>query len=273
MNHRLLSLAVLGCCLLALATSAGSVDSAISTKPDDAVDIDSGLLPIGADATEGIKRQLQGREPTENTDSGDADSGESTVDSSQQSPNEPADSSDLADSQTDESKQLAPGEGDDSVTVPAEPSTGLLERLLALLRTALGVVFALGLLAVGALAAYRNRGRLLARLAALLDGPGEGQPVRDEDDTVPPETPGNAVEEAWYRTMEEFGLASARSKTPAECARRAIERGGKRAAIEPLTEVFTEVRYGDEPVTESRRQRASESRRICTDSHTRNGGR
>ncbi|WP_257300315.1 DUF4129 domain-containing protein [Haloarchaeobius sp. FL176] len=262
MNQRLLSLAVLGCCLLTLATAAGSLDTAVSTTPDEAVDVDSRLLPIGQDSVAGLERQLQGRESNEQTSGGESDTGQTSPQDRDASGDASAPT--RADSGT---VQEIPDSGDGNGTAPGGHRS-LLERLLSLLEQALPLLVGLAV----AVALYRCRHLIAAGVAALWAR------LRDTDDGATPTSetrppnPANSVEEAWYRTMAEFDLADDRTRTPAECARRAVERGGKQAAIQPLTEVFTEVRYGEEPVTERRRNRATESLRLCSDRHSEHGG-
>lgn len=266
MNQRLLSIAVLGCCLLTLATAAGSLDTAVSTTPDEAVDVDSSQLPIGQGSVEDIDRQLEGRESTEQTNEGESDSGQAPTHDQQRDPDsrenpaapEPADSGTV---------QEVPDSGE-GIGTGAGGHRGLLQRLLSVLERVLPVLVGLAV----AVALYRARHRLLAGVAALWSRLGDTDDDATEPDGEPPADPANTVEEAWYRTMAEYDLADDRTKTPAECARRAVERGGERAAIQPLTTVFTEVRYGEEPVTERRRNRATESLRLCADGHAEHGG-
>jgi hypothetical protein len=46
--------------------------------------------------------------------------------------------------------------------------------------------------------------------------------------------------------------------TPRECARRAVDRGASPEAARAVTRAFEEVRYGGAPVTDDRRERATQ---------------
>lgn len=274
MNERLLSLAVLGCCLLTLATAAGSIDSAVGTDPDDAVDYESGLLPVGEDRVGDIKRQLQGRESS--TNDGGTDDGQSSsstpAPSGESSQNAAAESGDGGEDAGergpgDRRQQVPDDEGQPGTGSGPGGTDGWLDWLRSLLQTLLRFAPGLLLLALST-AVYRHRDRLRRRLAALRDRFADEQAGDSDGGERERPTPSNPVEVAWYRTMAEFDLAADRSRTPEECARQAVERGAARAAIEPLTEVFTEVRYGDEPVTQGRQNRAEESLRLCLDTHS-----
>lgn len=94
------------------------------------------------------------------------------------------------------------------------------------------------------------------------DGSWEPEPVGDptksyaQSPVTDNEGPDNAVYRAWYRLARRAGVAHDRSRTPGEVADAAIEEGLHRDAVRTITNVFSEVRYGHQPVTEERERRA-----------------
>jgi len=66
----------------------------------------------------------------------------------------------------------------------------------------------------------------------------------------------NAVYRAWRDMVTSLDIDSPRTTTPAEFAAAAQDAGMTPADVETLTELFREVRYGGEPVTEERERRA-----------------
>lgn len=92
----------------------------------------------------------------------------------------------------------------------------------------------------------------------------------DEDDDTPaaestdapdaPVDPGPPdVEEAWDAMTDAVRVRHRRAATPADFARAAVEQGFPAEAVETLTTVFREVRYGDYPSSESRVESAREA--------------
>lgn len=70
------------------------------------------------------------------------------------------------------------------------------------------------------------------------------------------EGPDNAVYRSWHRLARRAGVAHDRTRTPGEVADAAIEEGLQRDAVRTITNVFSEVRYGHQPVTDERERRA-----------------
>ncbi|QDX39830.1 DUF4129 domain-containing protein [Salarchaeum sp. JOR-1] len=71
----------------------------------------------------------------------------------------------------------------------------------------------------------------------------------------------NAVYRAWRDMTAHLDIASPESTTPAEFARAARDAGMNPRHVDTLTDVFREVRYGDEPVTGERERRALDALR------------
>lgn len=71
----------------------------------------------------------------------------------------------------------------------------------------------------------------------------------------------NAVYDAWQEMTGSLDIASPASTTPAEFALAARDAGMAPEHVDTLTEVFREVRYGNEPATEERERRALDALR------------
>jgi hypothetical protein len=71
----------------------------------------------------------------------------------------------------------------------------------------------------------------------------------------------NEVFRAWVEMTRHLPVEHPRSSTPSEFADAAVEAGVSRDDVTELTELFEEVRYGGEPVTEDRERRAVEALR------------
>lgn len=171
--------------------------------------------------------------------------------------------------------QLPPGEGDEQGREAADaegPQDGarsggavarqpredtvasVLDRLWAL-APFLAALAALGL-------AYRYRDRLVAVALALGAWRAGTSPAGAPPDRGwSAEAPDDEVHRAWLSMVRRLDLSQPESRTPVECARAAVEAGMDPEAVETLTRVFEEVRYGDRPVTEERRERAREGLR------------
>ncbi|MFC5366428.1 DUF4129 domain-containing protein [Salinirubrum litoreum] len=79
-------------------------------------------------------------------------------------------------------------------------------------------------------------------------------PDQEPVDPGPPD-----IEEAWDAMTDEVRVRHRRAATPADFARAAVEQGFPADAVETLTTVFREVRYGDYPSSELRVQSAREA--------------
>jgi hypothetical protein len=89
-------------------------------------------------------------------------------------------------------------------------------------------------------------------------GPDEEPPsATTEPEPADPGPPD--VEEAWDEMTDAVRVRNRRAATPADFARAAVEQGFPADAVETLTTVFREVRYGDYPSTESRVRSAREA--------------
>lgn len=257
-RKRLFTLAVLLSCLVGVTVAAGSLDEAVSTNPDKAVDVPADAVPIGTDTVRDVFTRIESGSDPQNSEretgnQASEDGQQTTVAPSAESPSEegdPAQSSDSGDGKED-GLEPAETEGEGPGAGPGTPN--LLEMLLSLLERLLGLLAVLAVLGGAAYLAYRYRDEIAAWWRERTGDP-PGEQSDSGTPTVP--SPSNEVSRAWMTMVEESNLDGARSLTPRECARRVAERSGARDAVIDLTETFEEVRYSDAPPTDQRRERA-----------------
>lgn len=261
-RSRLVSLGVAALCMTAIGVSATTLDGTVSTKPDDAIDLNFKSLPIGQDSAEDIDREIKANQQRsadgQSAQSADTDeSGETEANKDVDRPGAESQASDPRDSgpkeQSSQSQQ-GPGAG------PKPPEESLLERLLDLLRDLLPAILALLGVAAVAVFAYRYRARLLA-LAAVPFGLAAHEAETQTSSVQPWDNVdfGDDVERAWYAMVQHVGIDRAWAKTPDECRRQAVAAGLDPAAVETLTETFREARYAENGPTPDHERRARES--------------
>lgn len=140
-----------------------------------------------------------------------------------------------------------------SASPERETGGNSLPDVLGPLLAVLAVLVALALV-------YRYRERILAAVLA-----GRGW-LADRSSTVgsateitwPRRQPSNDVHRAWLAMVERANPDQPWSRTPAECARAAVDAGMDSESVATLTNLFEEVRYGDAPLTDERRRQARE---------------
>lgn len=272
-------------CIAAAGMSAATLESTLSTDPDDVVELEYDRLPIGKDGAGRIEKKVQsnknrGQSPATGTRKKQREERDPQPQQPQQSEKsgdaEAQRTGDGSESSSDPSSKTGEsggggdggesGGGGGSGTAPGK---GVVESLLGLLRRLLALLVALALLAL----AYRYRDRLLALAAAIrgaLTDDGDSRPD-SRGGQWPTGRPSNEVREAWLSMVQRLDLDRPRARTPAECADAAVESDMNPEAVETLTGVFEEVRYGGEPVTEDRVERAREGLRRL-DAGTGGGG-
>lgn len=255
-TNRFLPVLVCVCCIVALGVSATTLESSLSTSPDDVIDIEYDELPIGQESLTDAKEQAnQKGKPDSGTDSSEMESGTNSNGDSQ------------------ERSQASGGDGDSSGLGDGIPS--LLDRLLSLLSTLL--VYAAVTLAIGlaAAAGYRYRGRIRDRIAGLwpdTERAGESLWVRDTTQTYADDA-SNPIHHAWLQLLEHAGIDDPHAHSPRESARRAVESGLPREPVEQITREFEAVRYGPAEPTPDRIDRVeSELGRIERPDHGDRGG-
>jgi hypothetical protein len=207
-RQRFLTILLALSCMTAVGFTATTLESSLSTDPDDVIDVNYKYLPIGEEPVKDVKRQAIRNE------------------------------------------QNAPSSADSSSSPPAPESMfGVFGKLLALLL----LLVALGL-------AYRYRHHMFALVLAIKDWFTDRVPTHEESGGAvwPSRQPSNDVDRAWLAMVKQANPDRPWSRTPAECAQAAVDAGMNAEAVSRLTTLFEEVRYGDAPVTDERRQRARE---------------
>ncbi|KTG09469.1 hypothetical protein AUR64_16980 [Haloprofundus marisrubri] len=238
----MLAIAVAACCLFSLGTAAGTLDSSVQTDPDDVIDIDSSMLPVGADQLDELKQTLT--DPS-------AGGGEGETKQQQQKKVQTQKQQQREQSVDQREEQLvnsdfSPDESGDQVP----PEESLWEKLLAFLESLLPFAAIAGLLLV----AWTYRDRLSAALRRWLPGDDDGTATAAEPVGDP--NPQDEISAAWCEMLAAVGLERETKLTPRERGEKVVEQGekGDSDAVWGLTSLYESVRYGGDEVTEERRE-------------------
>jgi hypothetical protein len=89
--------------------------------------------------------------------------------------------------------------------------------------------------------------------------PRDGSRTDDADGAEEVDRGPVSIDEAWEAMVDYVPLRRVESKTPAEVARAAVDGGLPRSAVERLTAVFRDVRYGRYPRSDERERTAREA--------------
>lgn len=236
-HHQVFTLLFAACCLLALVSLSASLESAVSTQPDDAVEVDHESLPLPVEKASELKRSF-----------------ESTPSEERQTEPESAQSDDRQSSASRDAESTSSSSVQKTKSEREETLLDLLRRLLAALLGLLPVLVALGALVV----VSSQRTRLMAWLRRHLSR------FRSEDAAaeVVPEpsvrSPANRVEQAWLEMLSRADVDPEPSATPRECAEMLVRAGLDREPVLELTTMYERVRYDDVAVTTDRTRRALE---------------
>jgi hypothetical protein len=233
-------------CIAAIGVSATTLESSLSTDPDEEIDLSYEHLPIGEDDAAALQEEMEGSKEEETVEvASAADSEEEASD------RQPASSSSESEAPSESSREEATGTG------PTPPS--LLDRLLALLRV-LAVVLVVAALAI------RYRERILAVLSALFESAEDeaGADAEATADPWPDAEPSNVVDRAWVALVREVDPERPAVMTPSECAAAAREAGLDAATVEAITGAFERVNYGGVDVSAERDRAAEALRRLPT---------
>lgn len=212
----------------ALGVAATTLETTLTTDPEDEINPDWDRLPIGQGDAAIVQEEIGG--DGEDRESG-ADSADRVSEASGQS--------------GDQGEGTGSGFGMDTAAGESTPFDRLLALLAALLRV---LVPLLALVAFGALA-YRYRGALLSLFGLESMEEPAARAVSGGDDW-PGADPSNVVDRAWLRLVQRVDPERPETMTTAECRTLARERGLDAAAVEAISTAFERVHYGGISVTE-----------------------
>lgn len=254
MNDMLVSVAVGLLCIAAVGMSATTLDSSVSTEPDDIIDHDQ--FPISQDDAAELKKEVQS--------DGTNDKQGTHQKKKQKQSKSPAEDGDKQVTKTKEGEGQSQQQKTTQVQQQVQKKVGveeqgLIDRLIDFLQKWGPILLVVALVAG---LAYRYRERLLALAAALVP---QGSDDDDDDDSGPDRPwadvdPRDEISRAWLAIARRTNVESPRAKTTSEYADAAVEQGLSRDAVETVTREFEEVRYRGAEVTEERERRAKESR-------------
>jgi hypothetical protein len=265
------------CCIGAAGMASTTLASSLTEDPDDVVDIDYSKVPIGKDDGNSVKGAVQNEEGTPQGGTSNQDSESSGGETGKRDgESAPSDSSEQSDGDSGQDTSDEPGPEAGSGGEPEEPGSGpgdgkqlggsgpsgegpgtgplsLLEQLWRLLEQLLPLLVLLLALAL----VYRYRRNLLALVLAIAAVLGDrAERHAGSETTWPSEQPSNEVHRAWLKMVDRLDIDEPQTRTPSECASAAVDANMDPTAVQTLTNVFEEVRYGEKPVTDERRQRA-----------------
>lgn len=252
-------------CVTAIGVSATTLDSTLTTDPDEEIDPDYELLPIGQDEAFDLQQQLEGDAEPSDTDETEPTPGEGDETT------EPEESSEQADEESapdgDEggdggSSDAGTGSGTEVGTGTGPATPDLLDRLLALLLAALRVLVPLLAILTLVALAVRYRDRLAAVLAGLL---ADDEPVETRADPVetwPVASPSNPVDRAWLAMARQVDPDRPAVMTPSEFAAAAVDAGLDAEGVSAITEAFERVHYGGRPPSAERERAEAGLRRL-----------
>lgn len=247
-GSRAASLAVALLCITAIGVSATTLESTLTTDPDEEIDPEYELLPIGQDDAFDLQQQMEG--DGEPIDSDDSDPTEGAGDETKE-PEESSEDEGQSSAADTEDRNGDSGSGDEGTDSGSATGTGtgagtpdlldrLLAALLAILRVLLPLLAALSVVAL----AVRYRERIAATVAAVLASDGPVERPADPVETWPRSAPANPVDRAWLTMVRQADPDRPDVMTPAECAAAARDAGLDPAAVAAITRAFERVHYG-----------------------------
>ncbi|MFD1515753.1 DUF4129 domain-containing protein [Halomarina rubra] len=232
-GDRVVALAVALLCIVAMGVSATTLESSLSSDPDEVIDLDFENVPFGNDQAKKVKEEVK---------------------TNKDAPKEEVKDTSPQQQSQSQQEQEQPDGGDQG---PGEEQS-LWDQLLDLLLALLPYLLAVLLLLAAAVVARRYGSRLLALFMALFPQRHGGE---DTTGTEWVADPRNEIERAWLAMTDRAGIARPRQMTTAECADAAVAAGLDRDAVSSLRSVFENVRYGTQPITDEDARRARESLR------------
>ncbi|WP_348612587.1 DUF4129 domain-containing protein [Halobaculum rarum] len=257
----------------ALGVTATSLESTLTTDPDEEINPDWDRLPIGVDDAAAIKEEMGDGSGTDEADpevgatddaaSDSGDSGDSGVPPESVADEGEPDASSAVDESAESTGGDGSGSGDaggvsfESAAAPAPGEASLLDRLLLLLRSLLPVAALLALVAV----AYRYRGALRSAFGSETD---DATAEATPGSTWPGTTPSNVVDRAWVTAVQRVDPERPETTTTAECRALARERRGDvdGDAVDAIATAFERVHYAGRPVAEEEGRAREALRRL-----------
>lgn len=259
------SVAIAVLCVVALGVSATTLESSLSTDPDDVIDLDWEQLPISQEDAADVQSEM---ESGQDSSEGDGDGGGGSSDESDGGASAESGGSETTQVQ-EQREQQQQEQQEQQQQEPSDPQnpnpdadsfmpgqTTIWDMLLDALPWLVALAW---LAAVGALL-YRYRERVLALVAAALHS-GSDAGDADDGDEWPAVEPADEVDRLWLAMARRLDVDDPESTTPAEFAREAVRAGMDPDGVRTLTDAFEEVRYGGAGVTEDRKRRAREGYR------------
>ena len=263
----LTALAVALLCVASLGVAATTLESTLTTDPDEEIDIDWDRLPIGQDEAVAIQEQMgdgadDGDDTSDAAESDDPAADDSEEDGAPSGGEEGEDEADThetdgsdgdggtEDVEADGSQDAEADGGEDEGiglgmgTAAGPPS--LLAILLALLAALLRLLLVLAVLLAVAALVYRYREEIMALLSDEETATPDPEPPA-EDRRWPPAGPSNAVERAWLELVRLADPERPATMTATECAAAARESGLDPTAVDEITTAFERTRYGGVP--------------------------
>lgn len=259
--EKLLSIGLAICLLFALGAGANALNDALSTDPDEVIDVDYASLPFGEDDAGQLRDAVTGEgnpgsnpqsSPDSDPDADDGDDSAPDPDASDPESDETDASEDPSDEQSDggSGSDEADSQGEGEGLGAGERS--LLDRLLALL----GLVLPYALILAALVLLFATRGYL----ASLIRREPTAA-VADADPVTYVGDPQDEVSAAWYAMVRDLGMDQDVARTPRECERAAAEAGADPSSARTLTDLYEQIRYGGQAVTDDRVRRAREALR------------
>jgi len=219
--------------LLALSTlgvAATTLETTVTTDPDEEINPPWEKLPISQETAAAIQSEMTAGDGGSETGSSGGDTADETAGGG------------AADRPTSGATSSASGGDRTAAGLTPAPDQSLLDRLLAMLATMLQVL--LGVVVVGGVAglAYRYHGQYHSLF---------GRESRDTTTAPSPAAaawpanePTTAVDRAWVHLVGQLDPDRPETVTPADCRQLAHRAGLESTAVEAITTAFERVHYG-----------------------------
>jgi len=212
------------CLMSAIGMAGTTYESTLDTDPDNVIDVKHSWFPIGKEPIQDFKN-VQSSSNSESSGSGG---------------------------------------GSEQMAGCTDGIIGVLANLFPMLIPPCGLFYLLGLLLpflvliTGSILGYRYRQRVVAMALAIRDWLGDQlEPTKATGaESWPRDEPANEVDRTWLAMVEQADIDRPWSRTPRECARAAVDAGLEYEAVDTISQLFVESRYGDAALTEERRQQA-----------------